>query len=241
MECSTILLIYNEKDNIEPLTKNILKVYKAHGITGETLLIDDGSEDGSAEICDELAKKYENVRVIHHPKNIGRSYAIQTGFRESNSNVMIIMDGDYQYEPEEIPDFLKKVKAGYDVVSGNRIDRADDSIRRFISRTYNKLIIQRIFKLKVRDQNSGFKAFKKIAAKNLDFEPDGFLGLHRFILPLASVKGYSITEIPIKHYDRPTGNSYIKFYTVPFITLRDFFRFKNKYMNSSSPSKLNKK
>jgi hypothetical protein len=154
---------------------------------------------------------------------------------------MIIMDGDYQYEPKEIPDFLKKVKAGYDVVSGNRIDRADDSIRRFISRTYNKLIIQRIFKLKVRDQNSGFKAFKKSAAKNLDFEPDGFLGLHRFILPLASVKGYSITEIPIKHYDRPTGNSYIKFYTVPFITLRDFFRFKNKYMNSSSSSKLNRK
>ena len=131
-----------------------------------------------------------------------------------------------------IPNFLKKIKAGYDVVSGNRVNRADDSVRRFISRTYNKWIIQRIFKLTIKDQNSGFKAFKKEAAKNMDFNPDGFLGLHRYILPLASVKGYSVTEIPINHYDRPTGSSYIKFYTVPFITLRDFFRFKNKYMNS---------
>ena len=215
MECSTILLIYNERDNIKPLTKSILKVYTEHGIDGEALLIDDGSEDGSAEICDKLAKKYQNVRAIHHPHNLGRSYAIQTGFRESNSDVMIIMDGDYQYEPKEIPNFLKKIKAGYDVVSGNRINRADDSVRRFISRTYNKWIIQRIFKLTIKDQNSGFKAFKKEAAKNMDFNPDGFLGLHRYILPLASVKGYSVTEIPINHYDRPTGSSYIKFYTVP--------------------------
>ncbi|WP_455392347.1 glycosyltransferase family 2 protein [[Eubacterium] cellulosolvens] len=240
MECSTILLIYNEKDNIEPLTKNILKVYKDNGIAGEALLIDDGSEDGSAEICDRLAKKYKNVRVVHHPHNLGRSYAIQTGFKKSNSDVAIIMDGDYQYEPKEIPNFLKKVKAGYDVVSGNRVDRADDSIRRFISRTYNKWIIQKIFKLNVKDQNSGFKAFKKDVAKNMNFDPDGFLGLHRYILPLASVKGYSITEIPIKHYDRPAGNSYIKFYTVPFITLRDFFKFKDKYMHTPPP-KLNKK
>ena len=239
MDCSTILLIYNEEDNIEPLTKNILRVYKKNDIAGEVLLVDDGSEDRSSKICDKLAKKYKNVRVIHHPTNIGRSYAIQTGFKESNSEVLIIMDGDYQYEPEEIPNFLNKMKDGFDVVSGHRINRADDSIRRFISRTYNKWIIQRMFKLNVNDQNSGFKAFSKEAADNMKFDPDGFLGLHRFILPLAHVNGYSVTEIPISHYDRPTGSSYIKFYTVPFITLRDYFRFKNKYSNSNS--KANKK
>ncbi len=230
MECSTILLIYNEKYNIEPLTERILKVYNEHHIDGETLLVDDGSYDGSAEVCDELAKKYKNVRVVHHPRNRGRSYAIQTGFLESNGDIVIIMDGDCQYEPEEIPKFLETVHAGYDVVSGNRIDRADDSIRRFISRTYNKLIIQNVFNLSVNDQNSGFKAFKKDAAKNMDFDPDGFLGLHRFLLPLAKIKGYTITEIPIAHYDRTSGKSYIKFYTVPLITLRDYFKFRDKFI-----------
>lgn len=230
MDCATILLIYNEENNIEPLTKDILKVYKKNGIAGEVLLINDGSDDGSRKICDVLAERFENVRVIHHPENLGRSYAIQTGFKEGNGDVLIIMDGDYQYEPNEIPAILGKMKDGYDVVSGLRTNRADDSIRRFISRTYNKWIIQRNFKLDIKDQNSGFKAFKNKVAKNMDFDPEGFLGLHRFILPLASIKGFSITEIPISHYDRPTGKSYIKSYTVPFITLRDYFKFKKKYL-----------
>jgi hypothetical protein len=63
----------------------------------------------------------------------------------------------------------------------------------------------------------------------MDFDPDGFMGLHRFILPLAKIKGAKIAEIPIVHYDRPAGKSYIKFYSVPFITLRDYSRFKKKY------------
>ncbi len=230
MDCDTILLIYNEENNIEPLTKNILKVYKKNNICGEVLLVDDGSVDNSGKICDKLTEQFENVRVVHHPTNFGRSYAIQTGFKEAKGEVLIIMDGDYQYEPNEIPNFLKQVKDGCDVVSGLRVNRADDSIRRFISKTYNKWIIQKMFKLNVKDQNSGFKAFKKEVAENMGFDPDGFLGLHRFILPLAKIKGFSIKEIPISHYDRPSGKSYIKSYTVPLITLRDYFRFKEKYL-----------
>lgn len=230
MDCTSILLIYNEEENIKPLTEKILDVYNKNEISGEVLLVNDGSYDDSKKVCDAMEEKFDNVRAIHHPKNLGRSYAIQTGFREGKGDVLIIMDGDYQYEPEEIPKFLNKVRNGHEVVSGLRVNRADDSIRRFISRTYNRLIIQRIFKLKVKDQNSGFKAFKRDAAQKMAFNPDGFLGLHRFILPLASIKGNSIVEIPITHYDRPAGSSYIKFYTVPFITLRDLFRFKDRYL-----------
>jgi len=223
-------MIFNEEGNIEPLTKDILSVYAANDIDGEVLLVDDGSIDSSGKICDKLAKRYKNVRVVHHSQNIGRSYAIRTGFKEGRGDVHIIMDSDYQYEPKEIPKFLEKIDEGYDVVSGWRYKRADDTVRRFISKTYNKLIIKRIFKLDVKDQNSGFKAFKKGIAQNMDFDPEGFLGLHRYILPLAKLRGAKIVEIPIEHYDRPTGKSYIKFYTVPFITLRDYFKFKKKYM-----------
>jgi glycosyltransferase involved in cell wall biosynthesis len=145
MDCTTILLIYNEEGNIKPLTKDIRKVYKKEKIDGEVLLVDDGSEDNSGKICDKLAEKYENVRVIHHSPNRGRSYAIQTGFREGKGKVHIIMDGDYQYEPKEIPAFLKKIDEGFDVVTGFRASRADTPIRRFISRVYNRWIIQRRF------------------------------------------------------------------------------------------------
>ena len=229
MRCTTILLIKNEQDNIAPLTEDILAVYADNGIDGEVLLVDDGSDDRSPQVCDELAIEHTNVRAVHHPTNLGRSYAIRTGFREAKGDIAIIMDGDRQYEPKEIPLFLAKMDEGYDVVTGWRSQRTDPYVRKLISRTYNRWIIQRRFGLDVKDQNSGFKAFRRDKAVAMGFDPEGYRGLHRFILPLASLKGMRIAEIPIVHYARPSGKSYIKFYTVPFITLGDYNKFKRDH------------
>jgi glycosyltransferase involved in cell wall biosynthesis len=229
MECTTVLLIRNEKENIEPLAKAIIDVYSGNGIDGEVLLVDDGSTDGSSELCDKLADKEKGVRAVHHKVNLGRSFAIRTGFQQSKGDVVIIMDGDRQYEPKEIPLFLAKIKEGNDVVTGWRYQRDDPFIRKLISRVYNYFIIRRKFKLEIKDQNSGFKAFDRSKAVRMGFNPEGYRGLHRFILPIAALNGMSIVEIPISHYPRPSGKSYIKFYTVPFITLRDYRRFKNEH------------
>jgi len=225
VKCTTVLLLKNEEGNVGPLTEDILAVYEEKKIDGEVLLVDDGSSDRSGEICDQLAKDHPNVRTVHHEKNLGRSYAIRTGFQQALGDVVIIMDADRQYEPKQIPLFLTKMDEGYDVVTGWRRERTDTFIRRFISRTYNRFIIRRRFKLQVKDQNSGFKAFNREKAVSMGFDPEGYQGLHRFILPLAALKGLKIAEVPIVHYDRPSGRSYIKFYTVPFITLRDFSKF----------------
>ncbi|MCK5291384.1 MAG: glycosyltransferase family 2 protein [Thermoplasmata archaeon] len=230
MRCSTIVLLYNEQDNVERQTEEILKAYEESGIDGEVLLVDDGSQDRTGSICDSLSEKYATVRTVHHEKNKGRSWAIETGFHNAEGDVFFIIDGDCQYDPGEIPKFLQKVEEGYDVVSGHRFERADDWIRRLISRVYNKVIVRGFLGLSIQDQNSGFKAFTKEAALGMGFKPDGYLGLHRFILPLAQVKGYSLTEVDIKHYDREGGKSYIKPSTVVFITLRDFFRFRREHM-----------
>jgi glycosyltransferase involved in cell wall biosynthesis len=229
LKCTTVLLIKNEQDNIRPLTEDILAVYRADHIDGEVLLVDDGSDDRSGEVCDELTKTHDDVRAVHHPQNLGRSYAIRTGFREARGDVVIIMDGDRQYEPKEVPMFLSKMEEGYDVVTGWRHQRTDPFVRKLISRTYNRWIIQRKFGLEVKDQNSGFKAFRRDKAVAMGFDPEGYRGLHRFILPLASLKGMRIAEIPIVHYARPSGKSYIKFYTVPFITLGDYNKFKRDH------------
>ncbi len=223
------MMLKNEEGNVGPLTEDILAVYAEKNIDGEVLLIDDGSTDRSGEICDQLAKDHPNVRAVHHEKNLGRSYAIRTGFQQAKGEVVIIMDADRQYEPKQIPLFLSKMDEGFDVVTGWRRERTDTFIRRFISRTYNRFIIRRKFKLQIKDQNSGFKAFRREKAVAMGFDPEGYQGLHRFILPLAALKGMKIAEVPIVHYDRPSGKSYIKFYTVPFITLRDFSKFKKDH------------
>jgi glycosyltransferase involved in cell wall biosynthesis len=224
-----VLLIKDEEDNIEPLTEAILQVYRSDKIDGEVVLVDDGSVDRSPTICDDLARLHENVRAIHHKVNEGRSFAIRTGFQEARGDIVIIMDGDRQYEPKEITLFLEKVAEGYDVVTGWRHQRTDPFIRKFISSVYNRRIIQRRFGLNIKDQNSGFKAFRREKAVTMQFDPEGYRGLHRFILPLAALKGMRIAEIPITHYARPSGRSYIKSYTVPFITLRDFSKFKRQH------------
>jgi len=227
-------MLKNEEGNVGPLTEDILAVYAEKNIDGEVLLIDDGSTDRSGEICDQLTKDHPNVRVVHHEKNLGRSYAIRTGFQQAKGEVVIIMDADRQYEPKQIPLFLSKMDEGFDVVTGWRRERTDTFVRRFISRTYNRFIIRRKFKLQIKDQNSGFKAFRKEKAVAMGFDPEGYQGLHRFILPLAALKGMKIAEVPIVHYDRPSGKSYIKFYTVPFITLRDFSKFKKDHKEEIS-------
>lgn len=224
-----MLLIFNEKDNIAPLSLDILRVYERADIRGEVLLVDDGSTDGSGQLCDDLAGKYPQVRAIHHEKNRGRSFAIETGFNNARGDITILMDGDRQYEPKEIPDFMRKMEEGWDVVSGRRKERKDNWIRRFISQAYNNWIIGYKLGLDIIDQNSGFKSIRTCKVKRLGFNPRGFYGLHRFILPLAVLKGLSVTEIPIAHLDRPTGRSYIRFYTVPFITYIDYKKFRKRY------------
>lgn len=230
-----MLLIFNEKENITPLVEDILKVYSEHSIEGEVLLGNDGSTDGSGAVCDQMASQHSNVRVFHHradPKsghpidNWNRAWTILHGFQKAEGEVVIIMDGDRQYEPGEIPQFIEKMNEGWDVVSGWRHKRADNSWRRFQSRVYNRIFISGIFGLDIKDQNSGFKAFRREMAVRTPFDPKGYKGIHRFILPIFHITGATMTEIPIEHYDRPAGKSYIKTTTVPFIFLSDlFFRF----------------
>jgi glycosyltransferase involved in cell wall biosynthesis len=238
MKCTTVLLIYNEEENITPQTEAVLATYDANDIDGEILLVDDGSVDSSPGICDELAAKHDRVRVIHHNPNKGRSYAIQTGFDNARGEITVYMDGDQQYEPKSIPQFLDKIDEGFDAVTGYRTNRADVFYRKWQSQLYNRIIIQGLCGLRIRDQNSGFKAFRTEAARRMDFNPDGYKGLHRFIMPLAFIRGLTIAEIPIVHYDRPSGKSYINVSTVAFVMLGDYFRFSREHRTEIKAAKL---
>ncbi len=230
MDVSTVLMIFNEEGNLEPLVRDILAVYDRARLDGEVLMVDDGSRDGSGAMCDRLALEDARAIAIHHGTNRGRSWAIRTGIDAARGEVVVIMDSDRQYEPEEIPQLVAKAREGWDVVSGRRDRREDRFDRKLISRVYNMVIVRGLLRTPVRDQNSGLKAFRREAARGLDFDPTGFRGLHRYILPIAHLRGYRILEVPCAHYPRTSGRSYIRSTTVPFITLRDLLRFYRVYV-----------
>jgi glycosyltransferase involved in cell wall biosynthesis len=229
VDVSTVLMIFNEEDNIGPLVRDVLAVYDGSGLDGEVICVEDGSADRSARVVAGLVEEDPRVVAIYHEGNRGRSWAIRSGFDAARGEVTVIMDSDRQYEPQEIPALVEKVREGWDVVSGRRDRREDRFDRKLISKVYNALIVRGYLRTPVADQNSGLKAFRAEFARAMDFDPTGFQGLHRFILPLAHLRGGRILEVPCAHYERPAGKSYIKSTTVPFITLRDLRRFRKQY------------
>jgi glycosyltransferase involved in cell wall biosynthesis len=237
LDVSTVLMIFNEEDNIEPLVRDIIAVYDESELDGEVIMVEDGSADRSAEIVKTLSEEDDRLVAIFHGHNKGRSWAIQSGFEAARGDVTVIMDSDRQYEPKEIPALVTKVGEGWDVVSGRRDRREDRFDRKLISRVYNILIVRGLLHTPVVDQNSGLKAFRSEFSKGMGFEPEGFLGLHRFILPLAHLRGGRILEVPCAHYERPAGKSYIKSTTVPFITLRDLRRFRRQFVRPAKARK----
>ena len=230
MDVSTVLMIYNEEENIAPLVRDILAVYDESDLDGEVICVEDGSEDGTAQVVAGLTEEDPRVVAIYHDGNRGRSWAIRSGFDAARGEVTVIMDSDRQYEPKEVPALVEKVREGWDVVSGWRDRREDRFDRKLISKVYNALIVRGYLRTPVVDQNSGLKAFRSGFSKGMGFDPTGFLGLHRFILPLAHLRGGRILEVPCAHYERPAGKSYIKSTTVPFITLRDLRRFRREFV-----------
>lgn len=205
MSSETITIIlpaYNEQDSLIELVERNVKALMSNALDGELIIVDDGSTDKTGQLADELSVHYPNVRTVHHNKNLGKSQALKTGFEVSKGEIVVMMDADLQYNPEDILKLLGLVNQGYDVVNGWRIKRKDPRTRVIASKIYNWLI-RRLFHVNIHDNNSGLKLFKR---KVLDDVVSVIRrDLHRYLIPLAHHQGYKIVEVPITHNPRSAG------------------------------------
>src|SRR5215467_13190881 len=114
---------YNDSGTIASMV--IRAVSAATELTSdyEVIVVNDGSEDATAEIADELARTYPHVRVIHHQRNRGYGGALQTGIRSATKELIFYTDGDAQYDPAELGALWEKMSAGTDLVNGYKISR----------------------------------------------------------------------------------------------------------------------
>lgn len=202
MKISIVVPIYNEKDNVELLYKKIKDVTLKNRYEHEIIFVDDGSIDGTFEKMQEIAENDKDFKLIKFRRNFGQTPAMAAGFDYASGDVIVSMDGDLQNDPEDIPKLLKKMDEGYDVVSGWRKERQDESKRVILSKMANWLI-GKITKVKLHDYGCSLKAYKSDVAKNLHMYGE----LHRFIPVLANIYGADITEIPVKHHPRQFGKS----------------------------------
>ena len=200
---SIVVPLYNEQDNVVPLYTRIVEAMMEVGGSYEIVFVDDGSRDGTFKILSEIAAADSRVTLIRLRKNFGQTAGLKAGFDFARGEVIISMDGDLQHDPAEIPAFVAKIREGYDIVSGWRLQRHDAWLtRRLPSRTANWLMAK-LCGLNLHDFGTTFKAYRREVIKDLQLYGE----LHRFIPALASWSGATIAEIPIKNLSRSSGKS----------------------------------
>lgn len=200
MHLSFVIPALNEQDSLQRLAQEIDQHSQPHSY--EIIFVDDGSTDASFQIMKSLAAANPRVRIVKFRRNFGKAAALQNGFEIASGDVVFTMDADLQDDPVEIPAFLKKLDEGFDLVSGWKRKRHDPWHKVLPSRLFN-WVTARTFKLKLRDYNCGFKAYRLSLVKELCLYGE----MHRYIPALANSLGYKVAEIPVQHRAREFGRS----------------------------------
>jgi glycosyltransferase involved in cell wall biosynthesis len=203
VDISVVVPVYNEEDNVGPLVDSIRDVMDALGGPWELILVDDGSTDRTLERLREAIGRCPALSVVRLRGNFGQSAALAAGFDLARGAVIVTMDGDRQNDPADIPRLIEQLKAGFDVVSGWRVDRHDPLLtRRVPSRIANGLISW-ITGVHLHDYGCALKAYRREIVRDIALYGE----MHRFLPALARWVGAAIGEIPVGHWPRRSGAS----------------------------------
>ena len=209
---SVVIPLYNEADNIRALQKEIAEALR--GIEYEIVFVDDGSKDATLE----RIERTTGVRVIEFERNCGQSAAMYMGIQAAAGEVIVLLDGDLQNDPKDVPRLLAKIEEGADLVCGYRAKRKDTLSKRLTSRVAN-FVRSRFTKDGVRDTGCTLKAMRRECREALVL----FHGMHRFIPALIKGLGYRVAEIPVNHRPRVAGVSKYGFGNRAFRATMDMF------------------
>ena len=200
---SVVLPAYNEVTQLEPSVTEVSQALKQADYPFEIVIAEDGSTDGTAELSEELTRKYPFVKHIHRDKRLGRGTALNNAFRQCSGEVLVYMDLDLATDLKSLKPLVDTIKVeGYDLSTGSRMlpeSTVERTTRRSISSKSYNFLVRHMLHSKVRDHQCGFKAFKRQAVLSLIGEVKA---THWFwdteILVRAQRRGFRVKEIPVK-------------------------------------------
>lgn len=195
MKTSLIIPAYNEEKGLPLVIEDYLDK------VDEIIVVDDGSTDRTFEVAKKYAKKYD-VKIYKHETNKGKVAALRTGVEHATGEIIIFTDADYTYPAKYVPDFVKEIEKGADLVLGSRLKNIKNMP--FLNRIGNRifsLLATYIGCINITDSQTGYRAFKRdmfdklnVNAKGLEFETK--------MTVRAAKQGYKIVEIPIEYRER---------------------------------------
>lgn len=203
MDVSVVIPVFNERDNLVPLWRELTVALEGIGRSFEVIFVDDGSSDGSTDVLEGIARQDTRARVIALRRNYGQSAALQAGIQHASGSVIAIMDADLQNNPADLPLLLCKLDEGYDLVQGWRRRRQDPFWSRRVPSLVANWLIARVTGVAVHDLGCALKVMRYPIAQELELYGD----MHRFITILAYARGARWTEVEVSHRPRRHGQS----------------------------------
>jgi glycosyltransferase involved in cell wall biosynthesis len=202
MKLSIVIPVYNERDTLEEIVRQV----QAAPYDKEIIAVDDASGDGSREILARLAKEQDNFRAFYHERNQGKGAALRTGFAQVTGNVVIIQDADLEYRPADYPPLLEPIENDLaDVVYGSRMVGArPHRVLYFWHYMGNKAVTtlsNMLTNLNLSDMEVGYKVFKAEVLKDIRIKSNRF-GVEPELTAKIAKKGWRIYEVPISYHGR---------------------------------------
>ena len=205
LDISVVVPLYNERESLPELMAWIDRVCSTEKLSYEVVMVDDGSNDGSWEVVEQLKEQYgDKLHAIHFMRNYGKSAALYCGFEAAQGEVVFTMDADLQDSPDEIPAMRKMVlEDGFDLVSGWKRKRYDPLGKRLPSKFFN-WTARTVSGIQLHDFNCGLKCYRKSVIKSIEVYGE----MHRYIPILAKYAGFKrIGEKEVQHQARKYGVS----------------------------------
>ncbi len=209
-ELSVIAPCYNEEGNLRELVNRLRNAFWTKNIVGETILVDDGSTDGTGDLIDKLAEEYPNVIAVHHRTNLGMVAGWRSGLQAAHGDLVCLIDADLQNLPEDVCRLFRELRlSGADIVQGYRssVGRIRDS-RYHLSKALN-VILNTCFGMRLRDNKSGFIVCRRAVLVDVLRHRFSYCYFQSFIMVAAKSKGYTIREIETLFESRLIGKSFI--------------------------------
>lgn len=199
VDVSVLVPAKEEAENLPLFMEQAEAAFRNSAARFEVIVIDDGSQDNTWAVLEQLRSRYSFLRTVRHRVRRGIAGALRTGWLAARGDILVFYPADLQFKPEDIPRLVAPILANEaDMVTGYKQGKYEKA---FVSRIYNRLS-RALFDIRVRDLNS-VKAYRREIMDALPLRPDW----HRYMIVLAAAEGFSVAEIPVPVYPRHAGRS----------------------------------
>jgi len=201
-DLSLVLPVYNEAESLPKLHDELEGVLRGMNLRYEIIYVDDGSRDGSIQVLRDICTQSPATKAVFLRRNFGQTAAIQAGIDQATGAIITLMDSDLQNDPHEIPKMYARMEEDFDLVSGWRKKRQDNTIRKIPSQIANRLI-SRVTGVYLHDYGCTLKMYRREVLDHVRLYGE----MHRFIPVLAFGAGAKIDEMVVNHRARMFGRS----------------------------------